>query len=179
MVYFLHHTLQLLFIIFFSFLSPLAYVLHFIVSYSHHKFLNTFCFQVTLFSILQRQTLLPPLVSCPCFSQQKRLVSVVVIHSKQTLVTASPPFLEKCLKFLLKLLGAEWWQRVCSWKTTSISRVAVVELQNAQPLTLLPIKWDVTPALCTCPWATGLVQSTERTSGILTVSLLHWEQWEP
>lgn len=41
-----------------------------------------------------------------CFSQQELLS--IVIYSKQILVMASPPFLEKQLKFLLKLLEAEW-----------------------------------------------------------------------
>lgn len=74
--------------------------------YFCHKFLNVFCFQVTLFSILQRQTLPPPLASSPCISQQKMPLSIVVIYSKQILVMASP-FLEKWIKFLLKLLEVE------------------------------------------------------------------------
>lgn len=91
----------------FSFLFPLTYVLHFIISYSCHKFLNIFSFQITLSSILQRRTLLHPLLPSPCSSQHNMLLSILVIYSKQILVMASPPLLEKWLKFLLKLLESE------------------------------------------------------------------------
>lgn len=90
---------------FFSFLFPTTYVLHFIISYSCQKSLNIFCFQVTLPSVLQRQTLLPPLVSSLSFSQQKRLLNIVVIYSKQIFPPGLSSFSGKVVKVFIETVG--------------------------------------------------------------------------
>lgn len=93
------------FLLFFSFLFPMTYVLHFIISYSCQKSLNIFCFQVTLPSVLQRQTLLPRLVSSPSFSQQKRLLNIVVVYSKQIFPPGLSSFSGKVVKVFIETVG--------------------------------------------------------------------------